>query len=68
MALPTCPKPDCNSHLFSTQILEPSGSAFKLFAVCCSRCGAVVGVMDYYNLGSMLVKLGKKLGVDVTKA
>jgi hypothetical protein len=26
-------------------------------------CGAVIGVMDYFNIGGMLQTLAKKLGV-----
>ncbi len=54
MALPTCPK--CDNGYFTLSQITPSGSAFKLFAVCCSSCGAVVATLDYENIGAMLHK------------
>lgn len=63
MAIPTCPK--CDNRSFMTTEFEPLKSAFKLIAVHCSKCGAVVGVVDYYNIGSQLKKLAEKLGVSI---
>lgn len=62
-----CPKPDCNSSSFELAEEEPTGSKFKLNFVRCSSCGAVVGVLDYYNIGAVLNKLGKRLGFDLEK-
>ncbi len=62
MAIPRCPKPNCDGANFSMSELTPSGSEYKYSAVCCSRCGAVVGVLDFFNLGSLLKKIQKKLG------
>lgn len=52
MALPKCAK--CDSLLFETKEFTPSNSNFKLIAVQCAMCGAVVGVLDYYNIGTKL--------------
>ena len=44
---------------------EPKGSAFKLFFVQCSGCNTVVGVTEWSNLGFLIKKLAKKLGVNL---
>jgi len=54
MALSTCPK--CDNHLFEVEVGEPSDSRYKLLFVQCSSCGAVVGVLDYMNIGAVLEK------------
>lgn len=70
MALSSCPK--CSNHLFEIQETEPSKSAYKLMFVQCSSCGAVVGVLDFFNIGAKLTKqdealkrIAQKLGVHV---
>lgn len=52
MAASSCPK--CDSHTFETTVETPTGSHYKLLFVQCAMCGAVVGVMDYYNIGAVL--------------
>lgn len=64
MAYPTCPK--CDNHIFELRELSPLGSSVKLNTVQCTKCGAVVGVTDYYNTASLLFELAKKLGVQLT--
>ncbi len=59
MAIPSCPK--CGKGFFTTSVEEPSGSKFKLIFVSCSSCGAVVGVMDYFNVGHLIVKQSKAI-------
>lgn len=54
--------PSCSSTSFETAIETPKESRFKLLFIRCASCGAVVGVLDYYNIGSMLQQLAKKLG------
>jgi hypothetical protein len=68
MAVSTCG--NCNSTRFELREHSPSGSEFKLSFVQCASCGTVVGVMDYFNIGSMLEKhekaikaIAEKLGV-----
>lgn len=61
MAQPTCPK--CDSRRFEVQVFEPLRSTFRLLCINCAQCGAVVSVMDFYNMGQMVRDLGKKLGV-----
>ena len=61
MAIPRCPK--CESSSFENSEVEPRRSNFKLIFVHCSSCGAVVGVVDYYNIGAELKEIRAKLGV-----
>ena len=65
-----CPK--CDSMLFEVQENAPSQSNYRLLFVQCAMCGAVVGAMDYMNIGSLLemqneaIKaIADKLGVSV---
>lgn len=60
MALSKCPK--CDNMFFETKVAEPAGSAVKLIFVQCSRCGAVVGVTEFFNTASLIQKLAAKLG------
>lgn len=41
---------------FEVQTTTPSQSNYKLLYVQCSSCGAVIGVMDYYNIGARIDK------------
>jgi translation initiation factor 2 beta subunit (eIF-2beta)/eIF-5 len=59
MAQSSCPK--CDSHSFEMVEGNPEHSNFRLMYIQCSSCGAVVGVMDYYNIGSKLEELKKKI-------
>ncbi len=58
-----CPK--CESSSFEVEYETPKNSNFKLLFVCCSSCGTVVGVLDYYNIGAMLEKLGDRLNINL---
>jgi hypothetical protein len=66
----TCPK--CDSHYFEVKENEPRDSNFKLLFVQCGSCGAVIGVMDYLNIGAVLQrqnraieKIASQVGVQV---
>ncbi len=59
MATPTCQK--CGHHTFELKENVPRDSRFKLLFVQCSSCGTVVGVMDYYNIGTKLIELEDKV-------
>jgi hypothetical protein len=39
----------------------PRGSTFKYSAVACTGCGAVVGVLDFFNIGEQLKNVEKRL-------
>lgn len=67
-----CPKCD-RGTTFKLSTKSPKDSAFKLSFIECSSCGAVVGVMDFHNIGQMLNQQNKALkkiaaavGVSVT--
>lgn len=70
MAKPTCLR--CGEHTFEMAEVAPLDSQLKVTFMQCATCGAVVGVMDIMNLGSMLLeqgrfirKIAQKLGVDL---
>ncbi len=65
MATSTCPK--CTSTSFEMKTGEPRGSRMKVMYVQCFSCGAVVGVVDYFDTATMLDKIAKKIGVDIFK-
>ena len=65
MAQPTCPK--CDNKMFEVQTAEPQKSRYKVWFVNCTKCGAVVGVLDYWNIGALVLDLGKRLGFDLSK-
>jgi hypothetical protein len=60
---PKCPS--CTNHTFRLVEFEPQGSRFKMFAICCSSCGAVVGVEPYHNTAELLFSLAEKLRVKI---
>ncbi|MDD2422264.1 MAG: hypothetical protein PHC60_08740 [Heliobacteriaceae bacterium] len=59
MAWSTCAK--CGKSNFEMVEATPRNSAFKLLYVQCAICGAVAGVMDYVNPGSLLQLLGNEV-------
>lgn len=59
MAFSKCVK--CENTYFEIVEKEPINSNYKLLFVQCSSCGAVVGAMDYYNIGSRLNDIEDKL-------
>lgn len=61
MAVSTCPK--CDGTFFETKENSPRGSNFKFTFVQCASCGAVVGVMDYFNIGQLIQILAKRMGL-----
>lgn len=69
MAISKCGS--CGNHLFELVQNEPRGSAFKLYFVQCSSCGAVVGTQEYYsthailkNHAELLKKMAQALNVS----
>ncbi|MDD5394963.1 MAG: hypothetical protein PHE17_18245, partial [Thiothrix sp.] len=52
MAWSTCPK--CGGHMFEIKENEPSGSAYKVMVFQCTGCGHPFGIMDYFNIGTLL--------------
>jgi hypothetical protein len=62
MAQSKCSK--CDSTFFEAVEKEISGYKFKLSFIQCAKCGNVVGVMEYLNIGAVLKSMEKKLGID----
>ena len=65
MAQSTCPK--CDNHYFEVVENTPRNSNFKLFFVQCTKCGAVVGTQEYAHIGNLIMKLAKKLNIDLDR-
>ena len=63
MALPKCPK--CDSTMFAMTLIEPYNSNYKINAVHCNSCGAVLGTADYYDTAVLLKELAQKLNVQL---
>lgn len=55
----------CDNSSFEIKQIEPSGSAYKLSAVQCRSCGTACGVLDYFNLGTLLKNQEKQIS-DLT--
>ena len=53
MAQSTCPSPGCDGHSFELSELSVSGANFRLYAVQCATCGAVVSVLPYFDAGTI---------------
>lgn len=67
MARSKCSK--CEHTSFEVKSVEPTGYGFKVNFVQCSSCGAVVGVLDHFNIGQLLKNFAKKANVgDITRA
>lgn len=64
MASSRCIK--CDNGTFEIVENTPRRSAFRLMFVQCSSCGAVVGVLDFYNIGERITELATKLGVTLS--
>ena len=59
MAYSKCPK--CESNFFEVVENSPSYCNYKLLFVQCSKCGSVVGVMDYWNIGTVVKSIEEKV-------
>ena len=51
----------CGNGYFEVVEKEPRNSNFKVMFVQCSSCGGVVGVMDFYNIGTIVKNLEKEI-------
>lgn len=59
MAISKCAA--CGNTSFEVKLVEPSGASFKQFFVQCRSCGVPVGVLDYFNLGTIIKDQEKKV-------
>lgn len=60
-----CPK--CENTEFEVVNETPVNSNYELIFVRCTNCLSVIGVIDFYNVGSLVKKLAQKLNVDLDK-
>jgi hypothetical protein len=59
---------NCGNTGFEMKENAPNNSAFRLMLLQCSSCGVVVGAMDGYNIGSLLLRQNealRKIGLQV---
>jgi len=61
MASSLCPK--CENHTFEMVEVEPGNWRFKIMFVQCTKCGTVVGTMDYFNLSTLIHELKEKVDI-----
>ena len=57
--------PHCQKSGFEISEEEPKGSAFKIMFIRCQFCKTVVGTTEFYNVGSLIHKLAKKLNINL---
>ncbi len=63
--IPKCPK--CEGTEFASVPIKPTGSNVEVGAICCSKCGTVVGIQESVSLGAKIRDLEKKLGFTFTR-
>lgn len=63
MAYSTCPK--CDNTTFEMETIVPRGSNFKYNTIQCAMCGAVVGVVEYEYVSSLIRRLAEKLRIPL---
>lgn len=59
--------PACQKYGFEVVTEEPKDSNFKLMIVRCQSCKTAIGAMDFYNIGTLIHELAKKLNVDLDR-
>lgn len=65
MTFSTSKCPQCQKSGFEAVTEEPKDSNFKVIFIRCQWCKTVVGTMEYYNSGSLIHKLAKKLNINL---
>lgn len=61
MAQSTCVK--CGNTRFEMKEQSPVSSNYKYLFIQCTSCGGVVGVVEYFNIGSLIHKILDRLGI-----
>lgn len=51
----------CNAVGTKIELIAPSGGNYKLAAVACVGCGAILGVTDFYNVGTLVKQQETKI-------
>jgi hypothetical protein len=62
MTTSRCPRADCTSTAFEIKELQVHDAVYRMNAVQCRACGAVVGVRDFQNTSVLVQELAHKLG------
>jgi hypothetical protein len=57
--------PHCQHSGFEMATESPKQSNWKYSFIRCSSCGTVVGVTEFFNIGTLIHKMAKKLDVDL---
>jgi hypothetical protein len=65
MAASACPK--CGGPYFELKENSPAGSKVAVYFVQCSACGAVVGAMEWHDIGSALAWQHKAIEAIASK-
>jgi len=60
-----CPK--CENTKFEVVNEQPINSNFELRMVRCNECKTVIGVLDFYNVGTLVKKLAEKMHINLDK-
>ena len=63
MARPKCPK--CDHTRFESTLISPKNGNFKMLAVHCAKCGAIVGMADCHDVGSVVQCLAEGLNISI---
>jgi hypothetical protein len=63
MSTPNCPL--CKGTTFELKEIKVKNSNFRLNGICCSHCGAVLSVAEFFNVTHLIKKLAEKLNVDI---
>lgn len=62
-AKPSCPK--CGNMTFEMQDLHVTEMEFRRSAINCTKCGAIIDTVDYFNTPALLHKLAAALKVSI---
>jgi hypothetical protein len=55
----------CGGIAFEAVEADVDGVAFKMLFVQCSACGGVVGVTNYFDVADLVLKLARRLNVEL---
>jgi hypothetical protein len=60
MAVSICGR--CENKTFELVTKEPKGSAIKINFIQCAACGSVLGMVDFFNVGTEVMRISKVVG------
>ena len=66
MARSACPR--CGETSFEAVEGKPANQEFRIVFIQCVKCGAVVGAMDYFNIGFLLRCMGESIEATIRAA